>query len=342
MPVSTMTSAPRSPGTPVLVEVSRGDMVECRHRGSIAVVDIDGKVVFATGDIESPVYARSAFKPLQAIPLVESGAADREGPEQIAVACASHSGEPRHTRTVAAWLGRIGLGEPALRCGAHMPYHAPTAEAMIRAGEQPTQIHNNCSGKHTGMLATCVACGDPVEGYLEPEHPQQRRVLAAFETMCGMDLRHAPRGIDGCGLPQIGIPLHALARGMARLGTPHALAAGRARACTRIGEAIRAHPFLVAGSGRFCTRAIEAAGGAAILKTGAEGNFMGAFPGTGLGFALKIDDGAQRAAEVAAAQIVLRFAKLDDAARTAVTALTRAAIENRAGRQVGAVAPAAW
>jgi L-asparaginase II len=335
-----MTSSPSGP--PILVEVSRGDMVECRHRGSVAVVDIDGKVVFAAGDVESPVYARSAFKPLQAVPFVESGAADNEGLEQIAVACASHSGEQRHTSTVAAWLGRLGLPESALNCGAHMPYHAPTAEAMLKRGEQPTQVHNNCSGKHTGMLATCVKCGDPVAGYMEPAHPQQRRVLAAFETMCGLDLHHAPRGIDGCGLPQIGIPLKALARGMARLGTPHAVAAARARACTRIGEAILAHPFLVAGSGRFCTRAIEAAGGAAILKTGAEGNFMGAFPGTGLGFALKIEDGATRASEVAAAQVILRFAKLSDAARANVTALARATIENRAGKVVGTVQPAAW
>lgn len=327
---------------PILVEVTRGDAVECAHRGSIAVVDADGRVVFAAGDIDKPVYARSAIKPIQALPFVESGAADSEGPEQIALACASHSGEKQHTERVTACLKRLGLDHHALECGAHMPYHAPTMEAMIRAGEQPTEIHNNCSGKHTGIVATCVKCGEPVKGYMAPSHPAQRRITAVYEAMCGLDLTHAPRGIDGCGLPQIGIPLRALALGMARLGSPDSLAPERARACKRIAAAMIAHPSLVAGTGRFCTRAIEAAGGKAVLKTGAEGNFMGAIPGKGLGFALKIEDGAGRASEVTAAQVLLRFADLDATGRDAVAALSRTAIANRAGLNVGEVRPATW
>jgi len=327
---------------PVLVEVTRGDAVECRHRGAIAVVDADGRVVFAAGDIDAPVFPRSAIKPIQALPVIESGAADSEGPEQIALACASHSGEPQHTERVAAWLGRLGLDHRALECGSHMPYFAATAEAMIRSGEQPTALHNNCSGKHAGIVATCVKCGDKVAGYMAPSHPAQRRIVAAFEEMCGLDLSRAPRGIDGCGLPQIAIPLRALALGMARLGSPDKLAPARASACKRIGAAMVANPSLVAGTGRFCTRAIAAAGGAAILKTGAEGNFMGAIPAKGLGFALKIEDGAARASEVTAAKVLLRFAGLAGAAKDAVEALARTAISNRAGLEVGEVRPTAW
>jgi L-asparaginase II len=325
---------------PVVVEVTRGDMVESRHRGSLAVCDADGRVVFAVGEIEAPVYARSAIKPLQAMPLVESGAADDASDAEIAVACGSHSGEQRHTQTVAAWLARKALTRDHLLCGAHAPYHVPTAEAMIRAGEQPNALHNNCSGKHAGILATCVHCGDPVAGYLDPKHEACRRHIAVYEAMCGVTLRDAPRGIDGCGLPQVGISLTALATGMARFGAPDKLAPKRAAACRRIAQAIIAEPHMVAGTDRFCTKAIEAAGGKAVLKTGAEANFMGAIPARGLGFALKIEDGTTRASEVLAAAVLLRFADLDDAHRARMEALSRTALSNRAGTTVGGIAVA--
>jgi L-asparaginase II len=327
---------------PFLVDVARGAMVESRHRGRYVVADIDGRIVAAGGDIAAPVFPRSAIKFLQALPLVESGAADAFalGAAELAIACASHGGESRHVETVAAWLARIGLGPGDLECGAHMPSAAAAAEVLIRAGTKPSALHNNCSGKHAGMLATCLHLGEPTRGYIAPEHPQQRRVVAAFEAMLDLDLARAPRGVDGCGLPQIGIPLAALAAGIARFGAPVKLPAARADACRRLAAAILAEPFMLAGTGRFCTRAIEACGGKAVIKTGAEGVYVAALPAQGLGIALKIDDGAARAAEVAMGHLLRVHAALDAAAQARLEDLLAPPLLNAAGRAVGGLAPA--
>lgn len=326
---------------PNLVEVWRGAMVESRHRGSFAVVDADGRMVEAVGDVERPVYPRSAIKPLQALPLVETGAADALAvrPEELAIACASHGGEPQHVAAVAGWLTRLGLSPDALECGAHPPSHAASARALYAERKEPTALHNNCSGKHTGMLATCRHLKEPTAGYSAIEHPAQQRVIRVLSEMCGVDLLSAPRGIDGCGLPQLGIPLAALARGFARFGAPGSLLATRAEACRRIAAAMRAHPFMLAGSGRFCTRAIEAVGGRALVKTGAEGVYVASVPARGLGIALKIEDGAGRAAEVAMASLLVRYAGLDEAETRALQPLCRPPISNVAGRLVGNLAP---
>jgi L-asparaginase II len=327
---------------PFLVDVARGAMVESRHRGRYVVADADGRVVAAGGDVAAPVFPRSAIKFLQALPLVESGAADAfalSAPE-LAIACASHGGEPRHVETVAGMLARIGLGEADLECGAHMPSAAAAAEALIRAGTSPGALHNNCSGKHAGMLATCRHLGEPTRGYIAPEHPQQRRVVAVFEAMLGLELGRAPRGVDGCGLPQIGVPLAALATGIARFGAPDKLPAARASACRRLAAAIVAEPFMLAGTGRFCTRAIAACGGQAAIKTGAEGVYVAAIPARGLGIALKIDDGAARAAEVAMGHLLLAHGGFDDAARARLAGMIAPPVVNAAGRSVGGLAPA--
>ncbi|MBM3521434.1 MAG: asparaginase [Alphaproteobacteria bacterium] len=327
---------------PFLVDVSRGDIVESRHRGRYVVTDADGGIVAQGGDIEATVFPRSAIKFLQALPLVESGAADAFGTSaaELAIACASHGGEPRHVETVRAWLARAGLGEPDLECGAHMPSTASAAESLIREGRKPGALHNNCSGKHAGMVTTCRHLGDKVRGYIAPDHPQQKRIVAVFEAMLGLDLSRAPRGVDGCSLPQIAVPLRALALGIARFGAPDRLPSGRAAACQRLAAAIIAEPFMLAGTGRFCTRAIEACAGKAVIKTGAEGVYVAAIPARGLGIALKIDDGAARAAEVAMGRLLLAHAGLDGAPRTAIEALVASTIANAAGRVVGSIAPA--
>jgi L-asparaginase II len=327
---------------PVLVEVTRGDMVESRHRGAVAVVDASGRVVEAHGDIDRPVYARSAIKPLQALPLVETGAADALAvtPPEIAIACASHGGEPEHVRAVGAWLLRLGLTAADLECGAHPPRHGPSALALARAGEAPSALHNNCSGKHTGMVATCRHLGERIRGYIAPEHPAQLRIVRVFEEMCGLDLSRAPRGTDGCGLPQIGMPLRALAHGFARLGSPDALPPGRAAACRRIAAAMVAHPFMLAGTDRYCTQATLLARGKAVLKTGAEGVYLAAIPAAGFGISLKIEDGGTRAAEVAMTALLLRHAGLDDSQKSEFAALLAPKINNVAGRLVGGIAPA--
>ena len=330
---------------PFLVDVRRGEFVESRHRGRYAIVDADGAVVASTGDIDAPVFPRSAIKFLQGLPLVESGAAAALGlgDAELAAACASHGGEPRHVETIGAWLARAGLSEADLECGAHMPSTAAAAEILIRERRAPSALHNNCSGKHTGMLSTCRHLGEATRGYVAPDHPQQRRVLAVFEAMLRLDLSTAPRGTDGCSLPQIAIPLRALAGGIARFGAPDALAPLRAQACRRLAAAILAEPFMLAGTGRFCTRAIEACRGKAIIKTGAEGVYVAAIPAKGLGIALKIDDGAARAAEVAMGHLLLRHAALDEPASRALAAMITPSISNAAGRVVGAIAPApAW
>jgi L-asparaginase II len=193
------------------------------------------------------------------------------------------------------------------------------------------------------MLSTCRHLGEPTRGYVRPDHPQQGRVVAVYEAMLRLDLARAPRGMDGCSLPQIGIPLVALAGAIARFGAPDGLPRQRAEACRTLAAAILAEPFMLAGTNRFCTRAIEACGGRALIKTGAEGVYVAAIPAKGLGIALKIDDGAARAAEIAMGRLLLAHAGLDDAARAAVEALTTPTIANAAGLRVGTMAPApAW
>jgi L-asparaginase II len=328
---------------PVAVEVTRGTMVESRHRIAAAVVDADGKVVRAFGDIERPVYGRSAIKPLQALPLIESGAADRYGvaPAEIALACASHNGEPRHVELVRAWLRRIGCAVEDLECGGHMPYHDPSVEALIRAGEKPSAAYNNCSGKHTGFLCTARHMGEATKGYIRWEHPVQQRILGALEQICGLDLSKADRGIDGCGIPVIAIPLGNMAMAMARLVDCDGLPPARAAAARRIVAAMAEEPFLVAGTNRFCTEIMEAVGRKVVLKTGAEGVYTAALRELGLGIALKADDGAGRAAEVAMGQILRHLGAIapEDAARLA-DVLTPP-VKNRVGLETGRVRPAA-
>lgn len=340
-------SAPNSEASqseaPVLVEVTRGDMVESRHRGSFAVVDAEGRVLLQAGDAEAVIYPRSALKPLQAIALVETGAAEalQVSDAEIALACASHNGEPEHAAAAGAWLERIGLGPEDLECGAHLPFYEEAAQALIRAGEAPNALHNNCSGKHAGFLTLAKHLGVPTKGYIGYAHPVQQTLLGIEEVMAGIELRGAPRGIDGCGIPQYGAPLGNLALAMARFANPSSQPERRQQAVARILKAVAAHPFMIAGSGRFCTRVIEASEGKVLLKTGAEGVFMAALPEFGLGIALKAEDGATRAAEVMMGALLQRMEALSPQQCNALQELFTPAIVNRVGLRVGEVRPAA-
>ena len=328
---------------PLVVEVTRGDMVESRHRAAAAILDRTGKVVEAWGDIGRPIYGRSATKPLQALALIESGAAERYGlgDVEIALACASHNGEPRQVERVTGWLGKVGLGVADLECGAHMPYHEDSAAAMIRAGAKPTAAHNNCSGKHAGFLTTARHLGEPTRGYIAWDHPVQQRILGVLEQMSGLDLSAAPRGIDGCGIPVIGMPLGNLALAMARLGDPVDLPERRAAAARRVRAAMAAEPYFVAGTGRFCSTLMAVTGAAVTVKTGAEGVFAAALPTLGLGVALKVDDGASRASEVALAQLLRHLGLLSATQQEALAKLLSPPVLNRAGRETGRIRPAA-
>ncbi|EWY39150.1 asparaginase [Skermanella stibiiresistens SB22] len=326
----------------MLVEVTRGGIVESRHRGIAAIVDAEGHVVAHWGDFEKPVYARSSVKSLQAIPLVESGAVEAFGisDEELALACASHNGETRHTTLVSAWLERIGLTPADLECGTHLPYDDATAHALIRAGEAPSPVHNNCSGKHTGMLATALRKGEPTRGYIRFDHPVQQRILGVFEQMTACDLSKAPWGVDGCGIPTIAIPLGSVALAMARLADPRELPDHRAEAVTHIRRAWAANPYLIGGRDTFDTRMMEATGGDALIKIGAEGVMCAVLPKLGLGIALKIEDGASRAAGIAMAALLRQCKVLTDARWNELAGVTHPDITNRAGLAVGGIRPA--
>jgi L-asparaginase II len=328
---------------PCLVEVTRGAMVESRHRGAIAIVDAAGAVRHQVGAIDRPIFARSAIKPLQALPLVESGAADKYGlgDAELSIACASHQGQPIHIETVTRWLDRIGLGPDDLECGAHLPTDLPSSQALIRAGQAPTALHNNCSGKHTGFLCTACCLGEPTRGYIEAEHPVQRRIERVLEEMTGLDLSHAPRGRDGCGIPVIGISLHGMARAFARMADPRGLPDERRAASTRLLDAMAARPEMIDGTAGMAYAVMSVAGATVRLKPGAEGVFCAALPGLGLGVALKIEDGTQRAAQLAIATVLDRLGCFDDSQRMALHPYLAPRLRNVAGVEVGAVRAAA-
>jgi L-asparaginase II len=327
---------------PVLVEVLRGDRVESRHVGAVAVLDADGGVVFAAGDIDAPVFPRSAVKALQALPLIESGAADRFGltAEEIALACASHNGEPIHAATASAMLAKAGQGPECLECGVQWPSDAAATRALAAAGERPSALHNNCSGKHSGFVCLACAIGTSPVGYVRPEHPAMREVTAALAAMTGVRLDESNRAVDGCSIPTYAIPLRALALAFARFGSGQHLAPGRAAAAMRLRQAVAAAPLMVAGTGRFDTRVMEALGMRAFVKVGAEGVYCGALPEAGIGFAVKCGDGAGRGAQVATAALLRRFLKPGGQAAALLDELERPVLHNWNRIAVGSLRPA--
>ncbi len=320
---------------PVLIEITRGDRVESFHRGAIAVVDAACKTVLALGDIETPIYPRSSLKPIQALPLVESGAADAFGleAEELALACASHSGEPMHTERVTAWLARIGCSESDLACGAHPSRFEPVAEAMIKRGEKPTRIFNNCSGKHSGFLSVARHWDVATKGYELHNHPVQRAIAEALSEMSGLG-PDMPWGVDGCAAPNFAIPVAAFAKALAKMADTASLKPERATAAKRLVNAMMAHPELVSGTGRTCAVVMRACKGRAAVKAGAEGYFAGIVPEKGLGIAIKFDDGTGRAADTAIAVILEKLGVLD-ANDPAAAKLLRAPVMNTVGKEVG-------
>lgn len=324
----------------ILVEVTRGALVESTHAGAAVVVDTAGRAVFAAGDVMAPVFPRSAVKALLALPLVETGAADRLGltDAELALACSSHSGEIAHERAALGMLRKAGRDETCLECGVQWPSNTKAARALAAEGINPTALHNNCSGKHAGFI--CLACDQQTDpaGYVDPDHKTMRTVTAALSATTGTRLDASNRAIDGCSIPTFAIPLHALALAFARFGSGVGLSADRALAASRLRRAVAANPFMVAGTNRFDTRLITALGARVFSKTGAEGVFCAALPELGLGLAVKCRDGAGRAAEVATAALVDRFLKPNN---PDFAALLRPELHNWAGTKVGEIRPAA-
>ena len=329
---------------PVVVELRRGSLVESRHRGSIAVVDAEGSLVLALGDVDALVYPRSAVKAMQALVLMEAGAVDRFElrDEALALACASHGGEPGHVAVAEQMLAAADLNASALECGVHWPSHAPSAQALARSGQSASALHNNCSGKHAGFICAARVLGVDHRGYTDPAHPVQRAVKAVLQDLTGVGIPDEHRAIDGCSVPTWAIPLKALARGFARFGSGKGMTSGRARAAQRLRRVCAANPWHVAGTGRFCTAVMEQFGERVFVKTGAEGVFCGALPELGLGVAVKVDDGAARASEVAMAGVIERFLPLGDKDRAALGRLLHPTLRNWNGIEVGKIVPVNW
>jgi len=326
------------------VQVTRGDLVESRHRLSIAVADPEGRLVAWSGDPRLVTFWRSAAKFFQAVPLVADGAADALGlgDEELALVCASHNGEARHAELARALLGRSGAGEDDLVCGPHSSLSDAVAKAMAQRGERPTKAHNNCSGKHAGMIAVGRHAGWGSSGYHASAHPIQRRCLEEVARWTGIHVDGIPHGTDGCGVPSFAVPLAAMATAYARLGAAvagddvPAVPAASLAAMRRLVAAVRAHPFLLAGTGRLDTELLEATHGRILAKVGAEGVYSAVIPDQRLGFALKVEDGAARA--LAPALLAL----LDQFAPGTVPALEshrRPGVKNTLGQMVGALEP---
>ncbi|RWD72619.1 asparaginase [Mesorhizobium sp.] len=327
---------------PVLVEVTRGSVVESRHRGAVSVFDADGKPVWEIGDTDRPVFPRSAVKAIQALPLVESGAADAYGfgNRELALACASHSGEPAHVELARAMLAKAGLDKTALECGAHWPNHEATL-ALARAGDVPSALHNNCSGKHAGFLCTCVHSGIAHQAYVKEGHAQQEMVRDAMQSVTGAAHNTDNSAVDGCSIPTYAVPLKSFAQGFARMATGRGFSPERAKAAKRLLSACMAEPFLVAGTGKADVALMQAAPGRIFVKTGAEGVYCAALPELGLGIALKCDDGAGRGAEVMIAAVLAKLLRADEAVAARLTQLAHPAVESRTGVKVGLLRPTA-
>lgn len=346
-PATANSSQKQIPVPESLVEVARGAITESRHRGHITAAEPDGEVVAFLGAPETVTFLRSSAKPHQAIPLIVSGAADHFGfnEREIALACASHSGEPIHTEIAASMLRKIGLGPEALLCGVHDPFSPDVTRELRARGEEANVLQNNCSGKHAGMLALAKFLGAPTEDYDSADNPVQLAIADVVSQFSDIEVENISVGVDGCGVPVFGVTMKAMALMYARLVAPPATFDNATRAaCTRIVEAMTAHPELIGGTkDRLDTEMMRATGGTLISKVGAEGVYTaGILPcenwPKGLGLALKIEDGDDhRARPTVVIESLHQLGVLTDEARDAVSKYAFFPIRNRRGEIVGEV-----
>jgi L-asparaginase II len=298
-----------------LAEIRRGGILESLHHGVAVVADAEGRILQSWGDPDFVTFPRSSLKPFQAIPLVESGAADAAGltEEHLALACASHNAEDFQVALVRGWLERLGLTESALVCGPDMPRSQADQAAIWRAGGDRSRIYHNCSGKHCGFLTLTKHLGAPVGTYNDPAHPAQLLYLEAFSELLGEDATRLPRGTDGCGLPAIALPVAAMARAAARWAAAKVATDARRSAIRRLQGAIRAYPDHLSGRDSATGKIVRATQGRVLLKGGAEGFVIGFVPEAGLGIAVKFADGASRAKMGVFVEMLSRLGLLTDA-----------------------------
>ena len=334
------------PPLPTLtVVVGRGAIPESFHAVHAVIARDDGSLVAYHGDPRRPTFPRSAVKSIQALPLLESGAADRFGftSAELALACSSHSGTPLHVETARGMLAKADIDPDSLECGTHWPLDEASGRSLARAGFEPSVLHNNCSGKHSGFLATARHLGLDMAGYVEADHPLQARVTEAIAEVLGVPLSAANRGIDGCSIPTYCVPLDRLATAFARIGTGAFLRAGRSEAFGRLRGAVAANPLLIAGPGRFDSRVTATCGGRVFLKSGAEGVLCAAIPAAGLGIALKAEDGALRGVEMVMAAILLQYLPSPSPdERTLLEELRSPIVKNWRGTVVGTQTQSPW
>jgi len=321
-----------------LAHVLRGGHVESVHRGHVAVVDDRGRLLAWAGEPRSMVFPRSAFKPFQALPLVESGAFARSGlgADALALIAGSHSGTDRHAALARTILEAAGVDESALRCGSHPPYDDATAEALRARGEAPTPIRHNCSGKHAGMLLLARFLDAPLPSYTQPDHPVQRRIFDRFAALVAEPFADPTPAIDGCSAPTPRMPLQTLAYAFALLARGRDAAGAELPALAQIRDSMRAHPDLVAGEGRLDTLLMRAAPGV-VTKAGAEGVHAVGLPDRGVGIAIKIEDGSRRALGPAVVSTLEQWGVIGAAERNSLAQHAGERLRNFAGIEVGEI-----
>ena len=322
---------------PILAETLRGNWVENRHRGAFAIIDAQGTVIASAGDIERAIFPRSAIKSMQALAIFAARADQQfdHSQEELALACSSHDGEDMHVSVAAGLLDRLGLSVADLECGAHPPINAAARAALRARGEEPSALHNACSGKHSGMLSVARAMGAPSAGYSERQHEVQQAVRQAIEGVIGETLTEARCGTDGCSIPTYAAPLRAFARGFARMATGAELSEPVSKAARRLLDAATSHPHLVGGTGHVDTRIMAAFGGRVMQKYGADGVQCGAIRDRGWGYALKCDDGNLLAAQAMMARLLREHADPDADQRSLLDSIAHQPIRSVRGEVVG-------
>jgi L-asparaginase II len=325
----------------IVVRVSRGPITESIHHGHIAVVHTQGNRLYQLGNPKFLTYARSSAKLIQALPVIESGSAKHYAlsSSEIALLCASHGGEEEHVSIAGSILAKLGLGAEHLQCGVHEPFHLPTTLRMRAQRIAPTSLHNNCSGKHSGMLTLATHMNASHEHYMQIDHPVQQLMLQVISEMSGLPASAIEIGVDGCGVPVFGMGIDRLALAFARLGSPDGLPEARVSACKQIIAAIRQHPFNLAGSDRFDTRLIESTQGRVIGKMGAEGVFALTVPESGIGMVVKIEDGNERALYPAVVEALKQLDLLNPSELEALSSFHSPTLRNWQGTEVGRIRP---
>ncbi len=323
-----------------LLHSTRGDLVETMQSGHVAIVDTQGRLLGSAGDPDAWSYMRSSAKPLQATMVVQSGAAERFGLSGalLAICCASHNGEPGHVEAVRTVLERAGVPESALQCGVHAPLYQPAAAALWRSGGEPTAVHNNCSGKHAGMLASAQALGASLDGYLSIDHPVQQGILTNVAALSGIPRERIVVGIDGCSAPVHGIPVRAMARAYAHLADPHSRP-DDASILELLAAAMTGSPWYVDGTNGPDTLLMERAGGRLVVKSGAEGVLCVAVRGAGVGLAIKMQSGRNEWSHAVAIEALRQLDLLSASEVEACGELAHPVVRNHRRLKVGDVRP---